>query len=121
MTTSLLRVSSVFLVQQNELHEMHNRMQKELTRMAQIQETLTLAAQEHQNAVLNVIQNYESLSVTVEAAAPAVIRSHQSNSLSMQSDVSDQSGVLGSFTSSPQLPNAKIEAPTAAHPLPVWR
>ena len=51
MTTSLLQVSSVFLVQQNELQEMHNRMQKELARMAAIQEALNNAAQQHQDAV----------------------------------------------------------------------
>ena len=32
MTNSLLQVSSTFLVQQHELQEMHNRMQKELAR-----------------------------------------------------------------------------------------
>ena len=51
MTTSLLQVSSVFLVQQNELQEMHNRLQKELARMVTIQNALSEAAQQHQDAV----------------------------------------------------------------------
>ena len=54
MTTSLLQVSSVFLVQQNELQEMHNRLQKELSRLTTIQNALSEAAQQHQDAVRHV-------------------------------------------------------------------
>lgn len=69
MTTALLQVSSVFLVQQNELQEVHSRLQKELARMLTIQNALADAAQQHQDAVLNVIQNYESLSIAAEGGS----------------------------------------------------
>ena len=69
MTQSLLQISSVFLVQQNELQEVRDRLQKELSRVSLIQETLSNAAQQHQDAVLSVIQNYENLAPESEAAA----------------------------------------------------
>ncbi|KAL3919397.1 MAG: hypothetical protein SGPRY_005648 [Prymnesium sp.] len=61
MTASLLQISSVFLVQQNELQEVRHRLQRELARVSLIQERLSSAAQQHQDAVLSVIQNYENL------------------------------------------------------------
>ena len=45
MTTNLLQVSSVFLMQQNELQEVRDRLAKELKRVDTILETLTQAAQ----------------------------------------------------------------------------
>ena len=51
MTSALLEVTSVFLIQQNELQEVRERLQKELARVAQIQDALTQAAQKHQDAV----------------------------------------------------------------------
>lgn len=51
MTQSLLQISSVFLVQQNELEAVRYRLQKELARVSSIQESLTTAAQQHQDAV----------------------------------------------------------------------
>ena len=71
MTQSLLQVSSVFLVQQNELQGVRERLAKELARVDTIQEALTTAAQMHQDAVLSVVQNYESLAVAHEAALAA--------------------------------------------------
>jgi len=67
MTQSLLQISSVFLVQQNELQEVRDRLQKELARVSRIQETLSTAAQQHQDAVLSVIQNYENLATGAHA------------------------------------------------------
>jgi len=61
MTQELLRVSTVFLVQQSELLQVKERLSKELARVSNIQDTLTTAAQLHQDAVLAAIQNYESL------------------------------------------------------------
>ena len=61
MTQSLLEISSTFLVQQHELQEVKDRLNKEMLRVNSIQETLTMAAQKHQDAVLAVIQNYENL------------------------------------------------------------
>ena len=69
MTAALLQVSSVFLIQQNELQEVRDRMNKELARVTLIQEALVTAAQQHQEAVLNVIQNYESLATEHPSAA----------------------------------------------------
>ena len=63
MTTNLLQVSSVFFIQQNELQAMHQRLSKELTRLVAIQYALSEAAQQHQDAVLQCISNFESLSV----------------------------------------------------------
>ena len=63
MTTNLLQVSSVFFIQQNELQAMHQRLSKELTRLVAIQNALSEAAQQHQDAVLQCISNFESLSV----------------------------------------------------------
>ena len=71
MTSSLLQVSTVFLVQQNELQAVRDRLARELKRVDEIQESLTMAAQQHQDAVLTVIQNYESLAVAHEAALEA--------------------------------------------------
>ena len=51
MTAALLQVSSVFLVQQNELEEVRHRLQKELNKVSHIQDALTAAAQQHQDAV----------------------------------------------------------------------
>ena len=51
MTQQLLQISSVFLVQQSELHGVKERLNKELTRVSLIQDALTLAAQQHQDAV----------------------------------------------------------------------
>ena len=50
MTQHLLSVSSVFLIQQHELQEVRDRLQKELTRVTRIQEELIAAAQQHQAA-----------------------------------------------------------------------
>mgnify|MGYP004231632237 CR=1 FL=1 len=75
MTQSLLEISSTFLVQQNELAEVKERLSKETLRVASIQETLTLAAQKHQDAVLAVIQNYENLATELPPATPPVGRS----------------------------------------------
>ena len=72
MTAALLQVTSVFLVQQNELQEVRERLQKELARVSRIQDTLTQAAQQHQDAVLTAVQSYESLSVAHEAALQEV-------------------------------------------------
>ena len=52
MTSALLQVTSVFLIQQNELQEVRDRLQKELMRVTQIQDALTQAAQQHQDAVM---------------------------------------------------------------------
>ena len=52
MTSALLQVTSVFLIQQNELQEVRERLQKELMRVTQIQDALTQAAQQHQDAVM---------------------------------------------------------------------
>ena len=54
MTQSLLQISSVFLVQQNELQEVRDRLQKELSRVSQIQDALSTAAQQHQDAVRHI-------------------------------------------------------------------
>ena len=51
MTQSLLQVSSVFLVQQNELQEVRDRLNRELSRVSAIQDALMTAAQEHQDVV----------------------------------------------------------------------
>lgn len=51
MTQSLLKISSVFLVQQNELQAVRDRLAKELSRVTLILETLAVAAQQHQDAV----------------------------------------------------------------------
>lgn len=51
MTQQLLQISSVFLVQQNELNQVKGRLSKELSRVALIQDALTTAAQQHQDAV----------------------------------------------------------------------
>ena len=69
MTQQLLQVSTVFLMQQNELQEVKERLQKELQRVTQIQEALTEAAASHQEAVLTMIQNYENL--TERRASPS--------------------------------------------------
>ena len=52
MTSALLEISSTFLVQQNELTEVKERLNKESLRVASIQELLTLAAQKHQDLSL---------------------------------------------------------------------
>ena len=70
MTSALLEVSSVFFVQQNELQEVRDRLQKELGRVTRIQDALMEAAQEHHMAVLNVVQNYENLATEVAAHHP---------------------------------------------------
>ena len=75
MTSALLEISSTFLVQQNELTEVKERLNKESLRVASIQELLTLAAQKHQDAVLAVIQNYENLATELPPATPPVARS----------------------------------------------
>ena len=75
MTQSLLEISSTFLVQQNELAEVKERLNRETLRVGQIQETLTLAAQKHQDAVLAVIQNYENLATELPPVAPPIGRS----------------------------------------------
>jgi hypothetical protein len=75
MTSSLLEISSTFLVQQNELTEVKERLNKESLRVASIQELLTQAAQKHQDAVLAVIQNYENLATELPPATPPVARS----------------------------------------------
>ena len=72
MTTNLLQVSSVFLMQQNELQEVRDRLAKELKRVDTILETLTQAAQQHQDAVLSAVQNYETLAVAHEEAMAQV-------------------------------------------------
>lgn len=51
MTQSLLQISSVFLVQQNELEGVRDRLSKELDRVDLIQKALQTAAQQHQDAV----------------------------------------------------------------------
>ena len=71
MTQSLLQVSSVFLVQQNELQSVRERLAKELARVDTITEALVQAAQQHQDAVLSAIQNYENLSAANESAMAA--------------------------------------------------
>ena len=68
MTQQLLQVSTVFLMQQNELQEVKERLQKELQRVTQIQEALTEAAASHQEAVLTMIQNYENLATELPPA-----------------------------------------------------
>ena len=70
MTQSLLQISSTFLIQQHELQEVKDRLQKEMLRVSSIQETLTTAAQQHQDAVLAVIQNYENLAAEQPLVAP---------------------------------------------------
>ena len=75
MTSALLEISSTFLVQQNELTEVKERLNKESLRVASIQELLTQAAQKHQDAVLAVIQNYENLATELPPATPPVARS----------------------------------------------
>ena len=47
MTSALLEISSTFLVQQNVLTEVKERLNKESLRVASIQELLTQAAQKH--------------------------------------------------------------------------
>ena len=84
MTSALLEISSTFLVQQNELTEVKERLNKESLRVASIQELLTLAAQKHQDAVLAVIQNYENLATELPPATPPVGRS---SSLPLSSSV----------------------------------
>ena len=74
MTQNLLKVSSTFLIQQVELQEVKDRLNKEMLRVAAIQETLTIAAQEHQDAVLEVIQNYENLASELPVVQPPVVR-----------------------------------------------
>ena len=73
MTQSLLQVSLVFHVQQNELQAVRERLAKELSRVDAIQEALTTAAQQHQDAVLTVIQNYENLAVAHDSASAASV------------------------------------------------
>jgi hypothetical protein len=51
MTQQLLQISSVFLVQQSELQQVRDRLTKELGRVNGIAEALTIAAQQHQDAV----------------------------------------------------------------------
>ena len=68
LTTNLLNVSSVFLVQQNELQGVRERLAKELARVDSIQEQLTAAAHQHQEAVITAVQNFESLAVAYDAA-----------------------------------------------------
>jgi|TARA_B100000524_G_scaffold320898_1_gene201528 hypothetical protein len=51
MTQQLLQISSVFLVQQNELDGVKERLNKELARVTAIQDALANAAQQHQDAV----------------------------------------------------------------------
>eukprot|EP00967_Tisochrysis_lutea_P118854 scaffold193485_cov32-Tisochrysis_lutea.AAC.1 len=51
MTQQLLQISSVFLVQQSELQQVKDRLNKELGRVNAIAEALTSAAQQHQDAV----------------------------------------------------------------------
>ena len=51
MTQQLLQISSVFLVQQNELDGVKERLNKELARGTAIQDALANAAQQHQDAV----------------------------------------------------------------------
>ena len=84
MTSALLEISSTFLVQQNELTEVKERLNKESLRVASIQELLTQAAQKHQDAVLAVIQNYENLATELPPATPPVGRS---SSLPLSSSV----------------------------------
>ena len=51
MTQQLLQISSVFLVQQNELDGVKERLNKELARVTAIQDALANAAHQHQDAV----------------------------------------------------------------------
>ncbi len=51
MTQQLLQISSVFLVQQNELDGVKERLNKELARVTAIQDALANAAQQNQDAV----------------------------------------------------------------------
>ena len=51
MTQQLLEISSVFLIQQSELLGVKERLGKELARVTLIQDALTQAAQQHQDAV----------------------------------------------------------------------
>ena len=51
MTQQLLHISSVFFMQQNELQEVKERLNKELSRVTLIQDALVTAAQQHQDAV----------------------------------------------------------------------
>ena len=51
MTQQLLQISSVFLMQQNELDGVKERLNKELARVTAIQDALANAAQQHQDAV----------------------------------------------------------------------
>ena len=74
MTQSLLEISSTFLVQQHELQEVKDRLNKEMLRVNSIQETLTMAAQKHQDAVLAVIQNYENLATELPPVPPPMDR-----------------------------------------------
>lgn len=74
MTSALLEVTSVFLIQQNELQEVRERLQKELARVAQIQDALTQAAQKHQDAVSRARR--EQGSTFQPCIGPLLARSH---------------------------------------------
>ena len=58
MTGQLLQVSSAFFIQQNELREVRDRLQKELARVTGIQEALTQAAHRHQDTVLTTVETF---------------------------------------------------------------
>ena len=132
MTTSLLQVSTVFLVQQNELAAVRDRLAKELARVDAIQEALTSAAQQHQDAVLSVIQNYETLACAHEEAmaqgraaaggdAAALSRLSTSSMASEMSDARHSSAFTATPGLTPSPPRPSLGTGCAARlrsPLP---
>mmetsp|Transcript_46738 Transcript_46738/g.77372 ORF Transcript_46738/g.77372 Transcript_46738/m.77372 type:complete len:928 (+) Transcript_46738:63-2846(+) len=86
MTQQLLQISSVFLVQQTELQQVRERLSKELARVSLIQDALTTAAQQHQDAVLTVIQNYEHLNLPCEPTVSTSLDTRTSASATASTD-----------------------------------
>ena len=115
MTAALLQVTSVFLVQQNELQEVRERLHKELARVSRIQDTLTQAAQQHQDAVLSAVQSYESLSVAHEAALQEV-RAFSRNSSAAGDGGPPAASIGRSSSSSIDVPHAHAAAPPDTNP-----
>ena len=99
MTSSLLKVTSVFLIQQNELQEVRERLQKELARVSQIQDVLAHAAQQHQDAVLSAVQSYENLSVAYEAALARAHGGHRPTTTTTTTTTSGRASGGGTSTS----------------------
>ena len=126
MTQSLLEISSTFLVQQNELAEVKERLSKETLRVASIQETLTLAAQKHQDAVLAVIQNYENLATELPPAAPPTGRSSSMpieprQPTSLRGSTSSSDSIGGTAQTKEFLTVAQVHMPPAATQPSVFR